>query len=290
MQAEPALVWVSHIDFPRPDDITFFPSGGNVHLLLRVGNDATYFRIPRLQQPDGAVSAQGILMVNLTSGSIGIIHSVGMLPGCPSEIVYRRLAPGLIRPAAEVIAFAMADVQHVRGAGGFALAEDVTDVLADLHVAQTEDDAVVPTTPTGRPKRGHSPAKASHFISRLRDKEDADLRKITDMAETLKPRRMGDDVAPHTKAPAPLTALELKTLAHVCQLEPLEVATVEAAAGLETPAYDDYFYSGDDGLRLSHLTSVKQKHDKHVTSYIRRFRETKIVVIILLSLKGILLN
>jgi hypothetical protein len=36
-----------------------------------------------------------------------------------------------------------------------------------------------------------------------------------------------------------------------------------------------HFYSGDNELRLSHLTSVKQKHDELVTSYIRRFRETK---------------
>jgi hypothetical protein len=39
--------------------------------------------------------------------------------------------------------------------------------------------------------------------------------------------------------------------------------------------FHDHFYSGDNELRLSHLTSVKQKHDKLVTSYIRRFRETK---------------
>jgi hypothetical protein len=39
--------------------------------------------------------------------------------------------------------------------------------------------------------------------------------------------------------------------------------------------FHDHFYSGDNESRLSHLTSVKQKHDEHVTSYIRRFRETK---------------
>jgi hypothetical protein len=43
---------------------------------------------------------------------------------------------------------------------------------------------------------------------------------------------------------------------------------------LEQKFYD-HFYSGDNELRLSHLTSVKQKHDEPVTSYIRRFRETK---------------
>jgi hypothetical protein len=52
----------------------------------------------------------------------------------------------------------------------------------------------------------------------------------------------------------------------------------------------DHFYSGDNELRLSHLTSVRQKHDEPATNYIRRFRETKNVVIILLSSKGILLN
>jgi hypothetical protein len=35
------------------------------------------------------------------------------------------------------------------------------------------------------------------------------------------------------------------------------------------------FYSGDNELRLGHLTSVRQMHDELITSYIRRFRETK---------------
>jgi hypothetical protein len=39
--------------------------------------------------------------------------------------------------------------------------------------------------------------------------------------------------------------------------------------------FHDHFYSGDNELKLSHLTSVKQNHDEPVTSYIRRFRETK---------------
>jgi hypothetical protein len=38
--------------------------------------------------------------------------------------------------------------------------------------------------------------------------------------------------------------------------------------------FHDHFYSGDNELRLSHLTSVRQKHDELVTSYIRRIRET----------------
>jgi hypothetical protein len=36
-----------------------------------------------------------------------------------------------------------------------------------------------------------------------------------------------------------------------------------------------HFYSGVNELRLSHLISVRQKHDEPITSYIRRFRETK---------------
>jgi hypothetical protein len=39
--------------------------------------------------------------------------------------------------------------------------------------------------------------------------------------------------------------------------------------------FRDHFYSGDNELRLSHLTLVKQKNDEPVTNYIRRFRETK---------------
>jgi hypothetical protein len=39
--------------------------------------------------------------------------------------------------------------------------------------------------------------------------------------------------------------------------------------------FHDHFYSGDNELRLSYLTSVRQKHDEPVTSYIRRSRETK---------------
>jgi hypothetical protein len=54
--------------------------------------------------------------------------------------------------------------------------------------------------------------------------------------------------------------------------------------------FHDHFYSGDNELRLSQLTSVRKKHDEPVTSYVRRFRETKTIVIILLSPKGILLN
>ena len=54
--------------------------------------------------------------------------------------------------------------------------------------------------------------------------------------------------------------------------------------------FHDHFYSGDNELRLSHLTSVSQKHDEPIANYIRRFRETKTIVIVLLSPRGILLN
>jgi hypothetical protein len=34
-------------------------------------------------------------------------------------------------------------------------------------------------------------------------------------------------------------------------------------------------FSGDTELRLSHLTSVKQKHNESTTEYIRKFRDTR---------------
>ena len=39
--------------------------------------------------------------------------------------------------------------------------------------------------------------------------------------------------------------------------------------------FHEHFYSGDNELKLSHLTSVKQKHDESVTDSIKRFRDTK---------------
>jgi hypothetical protein len=39
--------------------------------------------------------------------------------------------------------------------------------------------------------------------------------------------------------------------------------------------FHEHFYSGDNELKLSHLTSVRQKHDESVTDYIKRFRDTK---------------
>ena len=39
--------------------------------------------------------------------------------------------------------------------------------------------------------------------------------------------------------------------------------------------FHDYFFSGETELKLSHLTSVKQKIHEGVAEYIRRFRDTK---------------
>jgi hypothetical protein len=46
-------------------------------------------------------------------------------------------------------------------------------------------------------------------------------------------------------------------------------------AHLEQRFYD-HFYSGENKLKLSHLTLVKQQHDEFVVDYIKRFRDTKI--------------
>jgi hypothetical protein len=39
--------------------------------------------------------------------------------------------------------------------------------------------------------------------------------------------------------------------------------------------FHEYFYCGDTELRLSHLTTIKQKYNEHVADYIRRFRDTR---------------
>ena len=39
--------------------------------------------------------------------------------------------------------------------------------------------------------------------------------------------------------------------------------------------FHKHFYSGDNELKLSHLTSVRQKHDESVADYVKRFRDTK---------------
>jgi hypothetical protein len=37
----------------------------------------------------------------------------------------------------------------------------------------------------------------------------------------------------------------------------------------------EYFYSDDTEFRLSHLTTIKQKHNEPATDYIRRFRDAR---------------
>jgi hypothetical protein len=39
--------------------------------------------------------------------------------------------------------------------------------------------------------------------------------------------------------------------------------------------FHEYFYSDDTELRLSHLTTIKQKHNEHAADYIRGFRDTR---------------
>jgi hypothetical protein len=39
--------------------------------------------------------------------------------------------------------------------------------------------------------------------------------------------------------------------------------------------FHEYYYSGDTELRLSHLTTIKEKHNEPIADYIRRFRDTR---------------
>jgi hypothetical protein len=39
--------------------------------------------------------------------------------------------------------------------------------------------------------------------------------------------------------------------------------------------FDEYFYSSNTELRLSHLTVIKQKHNEPAANYIRRFSDTR---------------
>jgi hypothetical protein len=39
--------------------------------------------------------------------------------------------------------------------------------------------------------------------------------------------------------------------------------------------FHDYFFTGETELKLSHLVSVRQKSNKSVSEYIRRFRDTR---------------
>jgi hypothetical protein len=38
--------------------------------------------------------------------------------------------------------------------------------------------------------------------------------------------------------------------------------------------FHDHFYRGENKLKLSHLTSVKQQYDESIVDYIKRFRDT----------------
>jgi hypothetical protein len=38
--------------------------------------------------------------------------------------------------------------------------------------------------------------------------------------------------------------------------------------------FQEYFYSGDTELRLSHLTAIKEKDNEPIADYIRRFRDS----------------
>ena len=39
--------------------------------------------------------------------------------------------------------------------------------------------------------------------------------------------------------------------------------------------FHDYFFSSETELKMSHLTSVKQKIHESISEYIRRFRDTR---------------
>jgi hypothetical protein len=39
--------------------------------------------------------------------------------------------------------------------------------------------------------------------------------------------------------------------------------------------FHEYFYSGDTELRLSHLSTINQKHNESATDYNRRFRDIR---------------
>jgi hypothetical protein len=44
--------------------------------------------------------------------------------------------------------------------------------------------------------------------------------------------------------------------------------------------FHDHFYSGENELKLSHSTSVKQQHDESIVNYIKRFRDTKTDILV----------
>jgi hypothetical protein len=63
------------------------------------------------------------------------------------------------------------------------------------------------------------------------------------------------------------------TLEHVRWFTSLASNSIFTWAQLEQK-FHEYFYSGDTELRLSHLTTIKQKHNEPTIDYIRRFRDT----------------
>jgi hypothetical protein len=44
--------------------------------------------------------------------------------------------------------------------------------------------------------------------------------------------------------------------------------------------FRDHFYSKENELKLSHLTSVKQQYDESIVDYIKRFRDIKTDVLV----------
>jgi hypothetical protein len=44
--------------------------------------------------------------------------------------------------------------------------------------------------------------------------------------------------------------------------------------------FHDHFYSKENELKLSHLTSVKQQYDESIVDYIKRFRDIKTDVLV----------
>jgi hypothetical protein len=44
--------------------------------------------------------------------------------------------------------------------------------------------------------------------------------------------------------------------------------------------FHEYFYSGDTELRLSHLTTIKQKHNESIAGYVRSLEIVGIGVLI----------
>jgi hypothetical protein len=54
----------------------------------------------------------------------------------------------------------------------------------------------------------------------------------------------------------------------------LSPSSINTWPGLEQK-FHDYFYNGEVELGLSDLTSIKQKYNKSVTEYLKKFRDTR---------------